>query len=255
MSAALRVTTSHETPSETATRSPASHFTLPELTSAFDSGPMSAVNTTASAGDSAVWAVQAAARTPAMAAMMSLYSVIGIVVESAPVKTFADDFTCGRCGGLTVRGAVLCPRPGLLPGCVLHNPCKFSIISRLRQGFVLFPTFAFPECPWTDCGGKGCRPWEVRGCRGFLQGRKNPRRPGPRPVHALPSLALQAAGPSTRPDEAGVTFPRCDTLPGSASERREIIHKSFAVVLYLFIHFAARVGKISAIYLTTPCEL
>ena len=34
--------------------------------------------------------------------------------------------------------------------------------------------------------GKGCRPWEVRGCRGFLQARKNPRPPGPRPVHALP---------------------------------------------------------------------
>ena len=33
--------------------------------------------------------------------------------------------------------------------------------------------------------GKGCRPWEVRCCRGFLQRRKNLRRPGPRPVHAL----------------------------------------------------------------------
>ena len=32
---------------------------------------------------------------------------------------------------------------------------------------------------------KGCRPWEVLGCRRFLQGRKNPRPPGPRPVHAL----------------------------------------------------------------------
>ena len=32
-----------------------------------------------------------------------------------------------------------------------------------------------------------------------------------------PRLAAQAAGPSTRPDEAGVTFPRCDTLPGITS--------------------------------------
>ena len=35
-----------------------------------------------------------------------------------------------------------------------------------------------------------------------------------------PRLAAQAAGPSTRPDEAGVTFPRCDTLPGITSSRR-----------------------------------
>ena len=66
-----------------------------------------------------------------------------------------------------------------------------------------------------------------------------------------PRLALQAAGPSTRPGEAGVTFPRCDTLPGSANGRREIMHKSFAIVLYLFLHFAARVGKISASYIPT----
>ena len=206
--------------------------------------------------------------------MMSLDSFIGIVVESAPVKTFADDFCCGRCGCLTVRGAVLCPRPGLLLGRVLHNPCKFSIIYLLRQGFVHFPIFAFPECPWTDCGGKGCRPfsigrslagravarfrqpfacreglspvfvsrspagkgcrpWEVRGCRRFLQARKNLRPSGPRPVHALPSLALQAAGPSTRPDVAGVTFPRCDTLPGVASERRYLIDGSLALALLL----------------------
>ena len=34
-----------------------------------------------------------------------------------------------------------------------------------------------------------------------------------------PRLAVQAAGPSTRPDEAGVTFPRRDTLPGIAFGR------------------------------------
>ena len=35
-----------------------------------------------------------------------------------------------------------------------------------------------------------------------------------------PRLALQAAGPSTRPGEAGVTFPRCDTRPDSSTGRR-----------------------------------
>ena len=34
-----------------------------------------------------------------------------------------------------------------------------------------------------------------------------------------PRLALQAAGPSTRPGEAEVTFPRRDTLPGSTDGR------------------------------------
>ena len=44
-----------------------------------------------------------------------------------------------------------------------------------------------------------------------------------------PRLAPQAAGPATRPDEAGVTFPRCDTLPGFASGRRfdGSLHSSF----------------------------
>ena len=35
-----------------------------------------------------------------------------------------------------------------------------------------------------------------------------------------PRLAVQAAGPATRPDEAGVTFPRRDTLPGITSGQR-----------------------------------
>ena len=48
-----------------------------------------------------------------------------------------------------------------------------------------------------------------------------------------PRLALQAAGPSTRPDEAGVTFPRCDTLPGVASERRYLIDGSLDIALLL----------------------
>ena len=56
--------------------------------------------------------------------------------------------------------------------------------------------------------------------------------PPPRTPSA-PRLAVQAAGPSTRPDEAGVTFPRCDTLPGIAFGRREIMHKSFAIVFFL----------------------
>ena len=46
-----------------------------------------------------------------------------------------------------------------------------------------------------------------------------------------PRLAAQAAGPSTRPDEAGVTFPRRDTLPGVASERRYLIDGSLSIVL------------------------
>ena len=34
-----------------------------------------------------------------------------------------------------------------------------------------------------------------------------------------PRLAVQAAGPATRPGEAEVTFPRCDALPGSTDGR------------------------------------
>ena len=113
-----------------------------------------------------------------------------------------------------------------IPGSALLV-CKLTpsradfVVSRLRsQSFGRLREGVSPfSCRPIACG-KGCRPWEVRGCRGFLQGRKNPRPPGPRPVYALPSLALQAAGPFTRPDEAGVTFPRCDTLPASLPARR-----------------------------------
>ena len=41
-----------------------------------------------------------------------------------------------------------------------------------------------------------------------------------------PRLAPQAAGPSTRPGVAGDTFPRRDTLHGSANGRREVIQES-----------------------------
>ena len=71
-----------------------------------------------------------------------------------------------------------------------------------------------------------------------------------------PRLAMQAAGPSTRPDEAGVTFPRCDTLPGITSERRLIAHFFLAIFHFLSHLFlsAARVGRITALCLTTPSE-
>ena len=70
------------------------------------------------------------------------------------------------------------------------------------------------------CLREGMSPVGSPGMSWIFAGSQKSMTPGPRPVHALPSLALQAARPSTRPDEAGVTFPRCDTLPGSASGRR-----------------------------------
>ena len=69
-----------------------------------------------------------------------------------------------------------------------------------------------------------------------------------------PRFAPQAAGPSTRPGVAGDTFPRFDTLPGVASERRFIVHFFLAIFHFLSHLFlsAARVGRITALCLTTP---
>ena len=59
-----------------------------------------------------------------------------------------------------------------------RDVCHAPSAGRLRKGMSPF------SCRPSVCG-KGCRPWEVLGCRGFLQARKNLRPPGPRPVHAL----------------------------------------------------------------------
>ena len=77
--------------------------------------------------------------------------------------------------------------------------------------------------------GKGCRPWEVRGCRGFLQARKNPRPPGPRPVHALPCKprdhppALMRRGSHSH---GATPFPH-------RFRPTDIIHNTLAIVLFL----------------------
>ena len=75
---------------------------------------------------------------------------------------------------------------------------------------------------------KGCRPWEVRGVGDFCRVAKisNPRTPsGSR-------LAAQAAGPSTRPGEAGDTFPRCDNPSRHRCRPTDIIHNTLAIVYF-----------------------
>ena len=73
-----------------------------------------------------------------------------------------------------------------------------------------------------------------------------------------PRLAPQAAGPSTRPDEAGVTFPRRDTLPGIAFGRYvsfiTLSPQFFSSHSHNLFLSVARVGRISALCLTTPSE-
>ena len=68
----------------------------------------------------------------------------------------------------------------------------------------------------------------------------------PDPVSG-PRLAVHAAGPSTRPDEAGVTFPRCATLPDSSTGRRYLIDGSLYIVLFLSLtpslYFCCQSGK------------
>ena len=61
-----------------------------------------------------------------------------------------------------------------------------------------------------------------------------------------PRLTLQAAGPATRPDEAGVTFPRCDTLPGIASGRY-VSFITLSTVLFLTLS--------SSLYFRVPTPL
>ena len=46
-----------------------------------------------------------------------------------------------------------------------------------------------------------------------------------------PRLAVQAAGPSTRPGVAGDTFPRCDTLPDITFGRNYLIDCFLSIVL------------------------
>ena len=77
---------------------------------------------------------------------------------------------------------------------------------------------------------EGMSPVESPGMSLIFAGSQKPTTPR---TPSGPRLAVQAAGPSTRPDEAGVTFPRCDILPGIASGRRYLIDGSLSIVLSL----------------------
>ena len=99
--------------------------------------------------------------------------------------------------------------------------------------------------PAVRCG-KECRPWEVLGCRGFLQARKIPRPPGPRPVHALlckprdrPPALMRRGSHS----HGATPFPAL--LPAGVG--------SF-ITLVVNSHFAYRVVKKSVLFMPTPSE-
>ena len=102
---------------------------------------------------------------------------------------------------------------------------RIPSIGSLREGM------SSVSLPAVSAAGNGCRPFSCRPLalpgRDVARGKSGDvgdfcrvaKIPAPR-TPSGPRLAVQAAGPSTRPDEAGVTSPRCDTLPAVASGRR-----------------------------------